>query len=133
MTVFITESKDEDIKDFVVNRNPEFAVQVICADSKNPNTAEVDKYLNKLREKLKTVNHVKFENLNRFFFSEPGTIKFCARDDKMFKPGSGQFDYIYDVKEKNDQTVKSKFSYLEKLPLRKFNTFKHVLGCPIND
>jgi hypothetical protein len=51
----------------------------------------------------------------------------------MFKPGSGQFDIIYDVDEKNNQTMKSRFHYLEKLPLRKFKTNKHVLGCSITE
>lgn len=51
----------------------------------------------------------------------------------MFKPGSGQFDIILDVKEKTDQTVKAKFHYLEKLPLRKFKTQKMCLGCAINE
>lgn len=58
---------------------------------------------------------------------------FCARDKKQFKPGSGQFDIIYDVEEKVNQTVKAKFNYLEKHPLRKFATCQHVLGCAINE
>ncbi len=57
---------------------------------------------------------------------------FCARDKKHFKPGSGQFDIIYDVDEKVNQTVKAKFNYLEKQPLRKFATCQHSLGCAIN-
>jgi hypothetical protein len=130
MNIFITESKDEDIKDFVVNRNPEFALQVMVNKDKIEKTKD---YLDKLREKLKTVNLIKFENLNRFFTTDEEVVRFCARDGKMFKPGSGQFDIIYDVTEKNNQTMKSKFNYLEKLPLRKFKTYKHVLGCSINE
>jgi len=39
-------------------------------------------------------------------------MMFCARDKKMFKPGSGEFDIILDVEEKINQTVKAKFNYL---------------------
>jgi hypothetical protein len=46
------------------------------------------------------VNLIKFQNLNRYFFNDPETYIFCARDKKFFKPGSGQFDIIYDVEEK---------------------------------
>jgi hypothetical protein len=80
------------------------------------------KYLSNLREVLKTVNQIKFENLNRFFYNDPDCLVFCARDRKTFKPGSGEFDIILDVEEKINQTVKAKFHYLEKLPLRKFKT-----------
>jgi hypothetical protein len=32
LSVFITESNEEDVKDFVINRNPEFAIQVVHAE-----------------------------------------------------------------------------------------------------
>lgn len=100
LSVFITESNEEDVKDFVINRNPEFAIQVVHAEdiqgaqSGNVKTeqellARTQKYLNNLKEHLKTVNQIKFENLNRFFYIDPECLIFCARDNKMFKPGSG--------------------------------------------
>jgi hypothetical protein len=139
LNVFITESRDEDVKDFVVNRNPEFAIQVVHPQDQQTGAKDekqcmerTKKYLKNLREHLKTVNQIKFENLN-FFYNDPECLVFCARDRKMFKPGSGQFDIILDVEEKINQTVKAKFHYLEKLPLRKFKTQKMCLGCPINE
>lgn len=135
--MIINESTSEVIKDFVVNRNPEFAIKVIHhkskADSEKADERAEKVYLHKLREELKTVNLIKFQNLNRFFFNDESTYEFCARDKKQFKPGSGQFDIIYDVEEKINQTVKAKFNYLEKHPLRKFLTCQHVLGCAINE
>lgn len=49
----------------------------------------------------------------------------------MFKPGSGQFDFIFDLEEKADQTLHSRFNFLENLPLRKFKTCKNSIGCEI--
>lgn len=100
----INESTNEVIKDFVVNRNPEFAIQVIQRKSpeeeKEADQRAKEKYLFRLREELKTVNLIKFQNLNRFFYNDPECYMFCARDKKQFKPGSGQFDIIFDVEEK---------------------------------
>lgn len=137
LNIMINESTSEVVKDFVVNRNPEFAIQVVHHSIENDGViADVrakEVYLHRLREELKTVNLIKFQNLNRFFYNDPSTYMFCARDRKQFKPGSGQFDIIYDVDEKINQTVKAKFNYLEKQPLRKFLTCQHVLGCAVND
>ena len=119
--MFINESRDEDVKDFVVNRNPEFSLTIVhkSVDEEAAANEKVKKYIENLTDRFNAVNQIKFENFNHFFKNEPDIIKFCARD-KKFKPGSGQFDFIFDLEEKNDQTMKAKFNYLENLPLRKF-------------
>jgi len=121
LTIFINESRDEDIKDFVVNRNPEFALTIVHKrpDEEAEANKKVKNYLKNLTDRFNAVNQIKFENFNHFFKNKPDTIRFCARD-KKFKPGSGQFDFIFDLEEKTNQTMKAKFNYLEKLPLRKF-------------
>jgi two-component sensor histidine kinase len=87
----LTESRDEDVKDFVINRNPEFALQIV---HKNLGSEEEDanekfnKYIQEMEERLKVCNQIKFENLNYFFKHNPEIIRFCARE-KKFKPGSG--------------------------------------------
>ena len=86
-------------------------------------------YLDRTKKEFKTLNTIRFENLNRFFKSDRNVLQFCARD-KLFKPGSGHFDFIYDLEEKKDQTMKARFDYLEKLPQRKFELSKHSFGCP---
>ena len=82
----INESTSEMVKDFVVNRNPEFAIKVIHHQNKiKAQEADVRAekvYLHKLREELKTVNLIKFQNLNRFFFNDESTYEFCTRDKK---------------------------------------------------
>jgi len=64
LNVFINESTSEVIKDFVVNRNPEFAVSVIHHKTPDEEAAANQRaetfYLKKLREELKTVNLIKF-------------------------------------------------------------------------
>lgn len=57
-------------------------------------------------------------------------MKFCARE-KKFKPGTGHFDFIYDLEEKKDQTMMARFNYLEKLPLRKIEVSKYSMGISV--
>ena len=87
--------------------------------------------MDETRDDLKTLNTIRFENLNHFFKNDFRALQFLARD-KMFKPGSGHFDFIFDLpqNQKKDQTMKAKFNYLEKLPQRKFELGKHSIGCP---
>lgn len=59
-------------------------------------------------------------------------MKFCARE-KKFKPGTGHFDFIYDLEEKKDQTMMARFNYLEKLPLRKIEVSKYSMGISVED
>ena len=54
-------------------------------------------------------------------------MTFCAYN-RQFKPGSGQFDIIYDLTEKNNQTIKPRFDYLENLPVRVMKTSQYSLG-----
>ena len=131
LTIFLNESKDESIRDFVINRNPEFAFKIVRPDGKDDESMdrEVAKFLEREEQLFKTLNTVRFENLNRYFKSNKDVLQFCARD-KTFKPGSGHFDFIFDLKEKKDQTMKAKFDYLEKHPLRKFEAAKHSFGVP---
>jgi len=131
LTIFLNESKDESIRDFVINRNPEFALKIVRPDNSTDKDQDnkVEAYLEREIQIFKTLNTVRFENLNRYFKSNKDVLQFCARD-KTFKPGSGHFDFIFDLKEKKDQTMKPKFDYLEKHPLRKFITAKHSLGVP---
>ena len=134
LTVFINESRDEDVKDFVVNRNPEFALTVVHKSAQEEADAneKVSKYLSNLTDKFNAVDQIKFENFNHFFKNDPEILRFCARD-KKFKPGSGQFDFIFDLEEKENQTMRAKFNYLEKMPLRKFKTAKNCIGCAIGE
>jgi hypothetical protein len=139
LTVFLCESKDDTVRDFVINRNPEFAYHIAHfgnTEEKELETeelidAKVKKILDETRDDLKTLNTIRFENLNHFFKSDRRALQFLARD-KMFKPGSGHFDFIFDLpqNQKKDQTMKAKFNYLEKLPQRKFELGKHSIGCP---
>lgn len=134
LTVFINESRDEDVKDFVVNRNPEFALTIVHKSEQEEVEAneKVSKYLDEMTDRFNAVNQIKFENFNHFFKNDPDIIRFCARD-KKFKPGSGQFDMIFDLEEKTDQTMKVKFNYLEKQPLRKYSTAKNCIGCAVEE
>jgi len=61
-----------------------------------------------------------------------GVVTFCTRQHK-FKHGTGQFNYIFDLKENRDRTVKFKFDYLEKHPLRKHKVSKFSLGLPLRN
>ena len=58
-------------------------------------------YLADVRENVKHLNNIKFENLHRFFQNLPQVVTFCAYH-KVFKPGSGQFDIIYDLTDKTN-------------------------------
>lgn len=39
---------------------------------------------------------------------------------------------IFDLKEKTNKTIKQRFEYLEKLPVRKLETSRHAIGCKLN-
>jgi hypothetical protein len=84
-------------------------------------------YLKDVRENVKHLNNIKFENLHRFFPNLPRVVTFCAYN-RVFKPGSGQFDIIYDLTDKTNQTIKPKFDYLENLPVRVMKTSQFSLG-----
>ena len=84
-------------------------------------------YLADARETVKHSNNIRFENLHRFFQNLPRVVTFCAYN-RQFKPGSGQFDIIYDLTEKTNQTIKPKFDYLENLPVRVKKTSQFSLG-----
>jgi len=47
LTIFINESRDEDVKDFVVNRNPEFALTIVHKrpDEEAEANEKVQKYI----------------------------------------------------------------------------------------
>ena len=84
-------------------------------------------YLSDARETVKHSNNIRFENLHRFFPNLPRVVTFCAYN-RVFKPGSGQFDIIYDLTDKTNQTIKPKFEYLENLPVRVMKTSQFSLG-----
>jgi len=75
---------------------------------------------------------VPFNNLNSFFHNVLGVVNFTTRR-KKFKLGTGQFDYILDLPINEDRTLKYRFDYLEKKPLRKLEVAKFSLGFPINN
>ena len=142
LTIILNESDQEDVKDFVVNRNPELGLNILHPDS---NLANYDKdktkqeceevakiYTRLLKEKLKSMNQLQFNNLNTFFHHTLGVITFSTRSNK-FKHGTGQFNYIYDLKENQDRTVKFRFDFLEKNPLRKLTISKNALGFSLRD
>lgn len=58
LTIFINESKNDDIRDFIVNRNPELALTVNWADKDKEREQGTDmiKYLSKLRKKVENMN-----------------------------------------------------------------------------
>jgi hypothetical protein len=62
---------------------------------------KVKEYIKDTTAYFKTLNQIKFENFNIYFKSDRDFLKFCTRD-KQFKPGSGHFDFIFDLEEKND-------------------------------
>ena len=84
-------------------------------------------YLADARENIKYLNNIRFENVHKFFPNLPSVVTFCWYN-RHFKPGSGQFDIIYDLTEKNNQTIKPKFDYLENLPVKMFKTSQFSLG-----
>jgi hypothetical protein len=143
LTVFLSESDQQDVKDFIVNRNPEFALNIlhpnswIRGDDTSKTREECDEvakiYVRAMREKLKSVNQVNFNNLNSFFHHQMGVITFMTRGRGKFKEGSGQFVYIHDLKENLDRTIKFKFDYLEKKPLRKLRVSKFSIGLAIKE
>jgi len=69
LTVFLNESKDESIRDFVINRNPEFALKIVRPDNSTDKDQDnkVEAYLKRESQIFKTLNTVRFENLNRYF------------------------------------------------------------------
>lgn len=129
LTVFISESRDESVKDFIINRNAEFALQV---NTTRATEETMKKYVEETEEKFMPMNQIKFENVNTFFTSDRDVAEYCARN-KTFKPGSGHFDFIFDLAEKKDQTMKAKFEYLEKDPIQKVRVGKFSLGVPITE
>lgn len=68
LTVYINESKDEDVRDFIVNRNPDLALTVNFAAGSKGATTNMTDYLKKLEEQVSHVNQIRFENLHRFFY-----------------------------------------------------------------
>ena len=76
---------------------------------------------------IKHINQIRFENLHRFFQNLPLVVTFNTFN-RQFKPGSGQFDIIYDLSEKFGHTIKPKFDYLENYPVRYMKTSQFVLG-----
>ena len=142
LTIFLNESKETDVKDFVINRNPELALNIIEFQNKTSENDDLGDqyashwqdeehqmrtYLADVRENVKHLNNIKFENLHRFFQNLPQVVTFCAYH-KVFKPGSGQFDIIYDLTDKTNQTIKPRFDYLESLPVRVIKTSQFSLG-----
>ena len=87
----------------------------------------MESYLQHNYELVRDVDQILFENLHRFFMNIPKIVTFCAMN-KQFKPGSGQFNLIFDLKEKNNKTIKDKFDYLAKVPVRYLKTSQHALG-----
>lgn len=74
-------------------------------------------YVRNLRENLKSMNYLRFSNLNTFFHNTMGVITFTTRNLK-FKHGTGEFEYILELKEKINRTLKFKYEYLQRKPLR---------------
>ena len=91
----------------------------------------MESYLQHNYELVRDVDQILFENLHRFFMNIPKIVTFCAMN-KQFKPGSGQFNLIFDLKEKNNKTIKDKFDYLAKVPVRYLNTSQHALGFVVD-
>lgn len=132
------------MSDFVVGRNPELALKVkdLTKEQKAAGTINikqlVDDYLVPVKKIVHSQAQIKFENIHRVFHNEPENISFITQQSKgKFKPGTGQFVYIYDIQEpkaneQTHQTIKSKISYLEERPVRYFKTAKHAIGCPVN-
>lgn len=56
LTVFINESRDESIKDFIVNRNPEFALTIVHNPNEQEANAKVEQYLKETAALFKTLN-----------------------------------------------------------------------------
>lgn len=67
----LNESRESDVKDFVVNRNPEFALEVIpyADNDKRWNNVQdqVAHYLELVMRIVKNNGQLKFENLHRCF------------------------------------------------------------------
>lgn len=132
LTVFINESKNESIKDFVVNRNPELALNIEPGPDPVEANEAMQLYLRNMKEKCRPLSQVKFENFHYFFKNDKSVISFCARDNK-FKPGSGYFDLILDLPQKRDHTIKAKFDFLKRQPVKCIMTAKHVFGCVVTE
>jgi len=105
LSIFINESDQEDVKDFIVNRNPELGLNVVHPKSSRHEDDEmtpevqdeiVKIYVQGLKEKVKSVRQLPFTNLNPFFHHTMGVITFCTRHLK-FKHATGQFEFILDI------------------------------------
>jgi hypothetical protein len=123
------------VQDFVINRNPEFALTVVYRynpEEQRKALENVRQYIKDTTDYFKTLNQIKFNNYNHYFKSYKDYLKFCARE-KKFKPGTGYFDFIYDLEEKKDQTMMARFNYLEKLPLRKIEVSKYSMGISVKN
>jgi hypothetical protein len=88
LTIFLNESTEPEVVDFVIKRNAELAL-----------------YLKPPKKVMENFTLVKFENLHRLFLSMQNVVTFCTQQDS-FKPGSGHFDYIYKLNRKGTQTIK---------------------------
>lgn len=154
LCVFLNESRNMDVRDFVANRNPEFALNVELfeeyEDEDNLEGEEKEKYLsvrrkrweagkeyidqlNKSRkekydndwhaylepvlQKIQNLNCVSFQNQHRIFPTQQDVYTFCQWGGS-FKKGTGQFDFILDIEEKQNKTIKPMFTFLEKHPVR---------------
>ena len=142
LTIFLNESYQTDVKDFVINRNPELALNILEFQNKTKENDDLGDeyashwqneehqmrtYLADVRDNEKYLNNIRFENHHKFFPNLPRVVTFCAYKNQ-FKLGSGHFDIIYDLPRKTNQTIKPKFDYLESLPVRVMKTSQFSLG-----
>lgn len=124
LTIFLNESTEPEVVDFVIKRNAELALNVLPIqekESEETKRIQMEKYLKPTKKVMENFTLVKFENLHRLFLSMQNVVTFCTQQDS-FKPGSGHFDYIYKLNRKGTQTIKQKINFLEKLPVRYFQT-----------
>lgn len=75
LTVYVNESKKEDVRDFIINRNPDLALTInFPRPPPNSSIMNLDIYLKKLKEKVSHVNQIRFENLHRFFYNADAVV-----------------------------------------------------------
>ena len=157
-----------DVRDFVTNRNPEFAMNIeLFEEHEDENNLEGEEneefmrvqrenwnegeqwmikhnkdrediyndewqvYLNPVLQKIQNLNSVNFQTLHNIFHTRTKVFTFCQWGG-AFKKGTGQFDYILDLDQKENKTIKPTFQFLDKHPVKRFPVVPFALGCSVD-
>ena len=78
-------------------------------------------YLAPVLQKIQNQNSVNFQTLHNFFYEKENVFTFCQQGD-AFKKGTGEFNYILDLHQKENN----------KHPVRQSLVAPFALGCCVD-